>query len=178
MTRIDPTVPRPDAEEYAPFYNRYVELVPVGDIATLLADQSRATTALLTRNADRSDYSYAEGKWTVKQVVGHLADSERVFAYRALRFARGDATDLPGFDENAFVDGGDFNRRGMADMIEELASVRAATLTLIGGFSQEAYLRRGTANGAEISVRALLYITAGHERHHLELLRTRYGLAG
>jgi uncharacterized damage-inducible protein DinB len=119
-------------------------------------------------------YRYAPAKWSIKEVLGHLADSERVFAYRALRFARGDTTPLPGFDEQVYAPAGRFDERSVADLGAELGAVRRATIALFGGLDEEALARRGTANGTEVSVRALAYIIAGHELHHLTVLRERY----
>jgi hypothetical protein len=119
-----------------------------------------------------------KGKWSVKEVVGHLSDGERVFSYRALRFARADATDLPGFEENEWVANANFDRRTLASLAAEFATVRAATLALFASLDGEELLRRGTANGQAVSVRALAALLVGHERHHVGLLRERYGLTG
>jgi len=120
---------------------------------------------------------YAPGKWSVKEVAGHLADTERIMAYRALRIARGDETPLPGFDENAYVPPAKFDARPLVDLIGDLFTVRAATVALFRTFDADAWRRRGTASGKPISVRALGYMIPGHERHHVEILKTRYGLA-
>ncbi|HTR77454.1 MAG TPA: DinB family protein [Gemmatimonadaceae bacterium] len=170
------SIPRPDASEYIPYYGKYVALVPDGDLLVILRDQARDTARLLRGGADHADFAYEPGKWTVKEVVGHLIDGERIFTHRALRFARGDATPLPGFDENAYVPAGKFGRRSLADLTEELGAVRAATIEFARHLDAEDTARRGSANGHEITVRALLYITAGHELHHAALLRERYGL--
>lgn len=166
---------RPAPGEYIEYFGRYISRVPTGDIAVLLRDQIGDTRALLsTVKPGDADKGYAPGKWTVKEVVGHLADTERIMAYRALRIARGDKTDLPGFDENEYVPNASFGDRDLASLVEEYASVRNATLTLFRGLPHEAWPRRGTASGNEISVRALASIIAGHELHHRELLETRY----
>lgn len=167
----------PSADEHAAFYGRYIALVPDGALLTTLETQHRATMTLLENNAGRADHAYAPGKWTVREVMGHLADAERIFAYRALRFARGDATPVPGFEEDAYVAGAIFGRVPFDLLLEEMRVVRRATLSLARQLTDEALARRGSANGAEVSVRALFYITAGHERHHVALLRERYGLA-
>jgi hypothetical protein len=144
----------------------------------LLESQLADTLALLRRvPRDREDFAYADGKWSVKEVVGHLSDSERVFAYRALRFARNDPTELASFDENAWVANADFGRRGLADLVEEFDAVRHATIRLAKSLNADELARRGTANGNGVSVRALFYIIAGHERHHVGLLRERYHLS-
>jgi len=166
---------RPGADEYAPFYSKYVERVPEGDIVSVLRDQIAETAALL-RNApaERANQAYAPGKWTLKEVVGHIVDVERVMSYRALRFSRNDATDLPGFDENAFVVNSNFGQRTLIDLVDELEAVRAATVHLAKHIDADALSRRGTANNTEATVRGLLYIIAGHELHHVALIRERY----
>jgi hypothetical protein len=166
---------RPGADEYAPYYERYIARVPAGGVVAVLARQVAGTRALLAGVPDAlADHAYAPGKWTVKEVVGHIVDAERVFAYRALRFARGDATELAGFDENAYVPAGRFGERTLASLAEELESVRQATVRLLAGLPAEAWLRRGVANGQAVSVRALACIIAGHELHHRAILEERY----
>jgi uncharacterized damage-inducible protein DinB len=173
-----PHIPLPATDEYAPDYGKY--LAPLsGDMFELLQSQAKTTAALLAATPElRAGHRYAEGKWSVKEVVGHLSDGERVFSYRALRFARADATDLPGFEENEWVANANFDRRALASIAAEFAAVRAATLALFASLDDEELLRRGTANGQEVSVRALAALLVGHERHHVGLLRDRYGLTG
>lgn len=169
----------PGADEYAQWYAGYIAALPPGDVIETLAAQGAEVQRLLgVVGESPGEHRYAEGKWTVKEVLGHLADGERVFAYRALWFAREDAAALPGFDENAWVPAGRFGARSLADLAAELAVVRAATLALFRGLDDAALARRGVANGHPVSVRALAAIIAGHERHHLALLRERYGLRG
>jgi uncharacterized damage-inducible protein DinB len=169
------TIPRPKADEHSSYYSRYIDRVPDGDLVALLRDQLIETVALLRGvPADREDFAYAEGKWTIKEVVGHIIDVERVMSYRALTFARNDATPLPGFDENAWVPEGNFGARTLTDLVEEWQLVRAATVHFAKNLDAAMLARRGLANGQGVSVRALLYIIAGHERHHLALLRERY----
>ncbi|MGH2667933.1 MAG: DinB family protein [Gemmatimonadales bacterium] len=169
------TIARPEATEYAPFYGTYVSKVPEGDLLEALEAQRRETQALLKAIPEaKALHRYAPGKWSVKEVVGHLADTERVFCYRALRFARGDQTPLAGFDEKAYVPAGGFDARPVADLAAELDAVRRATIALLGSLDAAALARRGTADGKEVSVRALAYIIAGHERHHFAILRERY----
>lgn len=169
---------RPQPDEHSPYYSKYIALVPNDDltIAAHLADQHHETVDALRKAKAKGDYAYGSDKWTVKEVVGHMCDAERIFAYRALRFARGDSTELPGFDENAYVPNSNAKARSMDDLLEELWSVRAATLSLAKQLPESALSRRGSANGTPVSVRALLYIIAGHERHHLGVLRERYGI--
>ena len=168
---------RPDSTEHVPYFGRYTALVPDGSIAETLRKQRDETSALLARvPADLEAHRYAEGKWSVKEVVGHMADAERVFAYRALRIARADETPLPGFDENQYVPAGRFDARTLASLAAEFRAVREATIHLAESLDDAAFSRRGTASGNPISARALLWIVAGHERHHVALLRERYGL--
>jgi hypothetical protein len=170
-----PTLARPDATEYAPFYETYVSKVPEGDLLRLLEDQRRETQRLLAGLSEtQALHRYAPGKWSVKEVVGHLADCERVFGYRALRFARADDHALAGFDETVWVPAGGFDARSLTDLATELDAVRRATIALFQGFDPAAFTRRGTANNQPISVRALAYVIAGHERHHVAILRDRY----
>lgn len=171
------TLSRPGAEEHAPYYARYIELVPEGNLVDLLVEQQLDTLGMLRRvEEDRGTFAYAPGKWTIKEVIGHMSDAERVFSYRALRFARGDATPLASFDENTYAPAGRFNDRRMGSLIDEFQSIRAATVHLFRYLSDEELTRRGVASGNPVSVRALGYIIAGHERHHASLLRERYGL--
>jgi hypothetical protein len=169
---------RPTSDEHNPYYSKYIALVPDDNlsIAGILADQHHDTVDLLRKAKSKGDHAYAPGKWTVKQVIGHVSDSERVFAYRALRFARGDETALPGFDQDTFMAGSNFQSRTMEDLLEELWSVRAATLSLAKSLPESALSKRGTASGSPVTVRALLYIIAGHERHHVGILKERYGV--
>jgi hypothetical protein len=170
-----PRIARPASEEHAPYYLTYVRLVPGEDAWPALSTQQADTLVLLGRLDERQAlHRYAPGKWSVKEVVGHLADAERVFAYRALRFARADETPLPGFDENRYVPAGRFDARPLDDVLGEFRAVRAATLALFASFDQAALLRRGVANQNPMSVRALAWVIAGHERHHAGLLRERY----
>lgn len=166
---------RPDPSEHAPFYAGYIARVPEGDILDLLVQQMHDTSALLAGLSEgQGSHRYAPGKWSIKEVVGHIADTERVFAYRALRFARADATPLASFDENAWVAGSGADRRSLRDVAEELLAVRHATVALVRSLTEEAAARSGTASGKTVTVRALVYMTAGHELHHLAILRERY----
>ena len=169
------TIPRPQADEHAEYYGRYISQVPDGDLISMLREQIMETVGLLGGlSPEQADYAYAPGKWTIKEVIGHLSDAERVFQYRALTFARSPGTALPGFDENAWVPAGNFGARTLDDLLEEFQVVRAATVQLARQLDEETLTQRGSANGNDISVRALLYIIAGHERHHAALLRERY----
>lgn len=168
-------IPRPAGTEYAPFHAAYVQGVPDGDILAFLERQGRETVALLRGvNEKQSQHRYAPGKWSIREVVGHMNDAERVFTYRALSFARGDATPLPGFDENAWGASSNADSRALADLVQDFAAVRAATLTLFRGFSENEIGRAGTASGHRVTVAALAYVVAGHEKHHVTILRERY----
>ena len=174
MTTLS-TIQRPTADEYFEYYGKYIALVPDGDLLALLQTQNAETAAILASiTPAKADFAYAPGKWTIKEVVGHLCDAERVFAYRAMRFGRADATALASFDENTYVPAGKFGQRSLAELVEEFRAIRSATIHLAKHFDAEASARQGTASGHPISVRALLYIIAGHERHHVALLRERY----
>jgi len=168
-------IPVPGADEYLAYYGAYISRVTEPDVVQLLEAQRRSTAEFLAGLSEtQAAHRYAPGKWTIREIIGHLSDAERIFAYRALRIARGDQTPLAGFDENAYVPGGDFERRPLADVAAEFASVRDATLTLVKGLTPDALARRGTASGHPISARALVFIIAGHERHHLGVIRDRY----
>ena len=174
-----PRIALPGADEYAPYYATYVGQLAGDDSFALLEAQALTTARLLGATPESlAGHRYAPGKWSVQEVVLHLSDAERVFAYRALRVGRGDTTPLAGFDENAYVPEGRCERRTLADVAAEYAAVRVATLALFRSFDERALLRRGTANGQPITTRALAAILAGHELHHAKLLRERYGLIG
>jgi hypothetical protein len=166
---------RPAPGEYAERYAPYVARVPDGGLMGVLERQAEETRALLAGLSEaEAEQAYAPGKWTIKEVVGHLSDAERVFSYRALRFGRGDTAELAGFDENAYVPAGTFGARSLAGLLEEFVAVRQATIWLLNTLPPEAWLRRGVASGHEVTVRALGYITAGHELHHRAILEERY----
>lgn len=166
---------RPAPSEHNSYYQSYVAEVPEGDLLGTLAAERDSTAAVLAAIPEsKAGFRYAPGKWSIKEVIGHLADAERVFAYRALRIARADATPLPGFDENAWVPAGGFERRTLANLAAEFRAVRESTLALFRGFDAEAWPRMGIASENPISVRALAWIIAGHERHHLRVIGERY----
>jgi uncharacterized damage-inducible protein DinB len=169
------TIPRPEPSEYTSHYETYISKVPEGSLLKALEDQRRETQQLLGGLSEaKALHRYAPDKWSIKEVVGHVMDSERVFCYRALRFARADGSPLPGFDEKAWVPAGRFDARSLKDLAAELDAVRRATIALLSGLDAEALTRRGTANNNPITVRALAWIIAGHERHHLGIVRERY----
>lgn len=173
------TVGRPEPDEVPPHYVSYIQRVPELDPVMACAEQIEETATLLRGLSDSDAMQrYDRGKWSIKEVVGHLADIERIMAYRALRIARGDTTPLPSFDENAYVPVAKFDSRSLTDLVSELRTARAATLALLRTFDADAWRRRGTASGKPVSVRALGFMIPGHERHHVEILRTRYGVGG
>lgn len=166
---------RPDATEFAPYYATYVSVVPDGDVVTVLREDGRELQALLAGIPEsRGGVRYAADKWTVREVLGHVIDAERVFAYRALRFARGDTAPLASFDQDVYVRTAGSDQRTIADLAAELGAVRDSTVALFASLSDEAWSRRGIASGKTFSVRALAYIAAGHSRHHGKILRERY----
>jgi len=169
------TVERPHENEYAPFYAGYVALVPDGDVFETLARQPEALRTLLARlSTEQADFRPGPEEWSIKEVIGHINDTERVFAYRALRFARGDETPLAGFEQDDYVREAHFGARPLPDLMEEFDLLRRANVLAFRDLSREASLRQGTASGFAVSVRALLYIMAGHVAHHLESLRQDY----
>ena len=173
------TTGRPMPDEFAPFYAGYVGNVTEVDPLQVMESQGSATQAALAGiPEDRSLFRYAPDKWSIREIVGHLADAERVFAYRAMRIGRADETPIEGFDENAYVTAARFDRRPLAELAAELAAVRRTTLALFRGFEPATWNLRGVANNARVSVRALAYIIPGHERHHMKVLRERYGIGG
>ena len=170
---------RPGPDEYAPYYQPYLDLVPGGvtNILNHLKMQGQGTLTLMRGLDDKAGESrYAPGKWTVKEVVGHLIDTERVFAFRALWIARGALEPQPGMDENTWAETGGAGRRRMAELWREQHVCRTDHLYLLKSLDADAVARRGTANGVEVSVRAIPWIIAGHEKHHLNVLRERYGV--
>ena len=167
---------RPAATECAPYYERYTALVPAGhnplELLRTQPQQLRQLLAGLTEEQGR--FAYAPGKWTLKEMLVHVIDTERIFAYRALRIARGDQTPLPGFEQDDYVPASGANERSLPDILAEYAAVRAATRSLLQSFGPEHLSRAGTASGQPVSVRALSFILAGHEAHHLHILQERY----
>ena len=174
-TATDHRSTRPAADEFAPYYGTYITKVPDGDVVQTLNGQIAHTLGYLRAIPEsKGGHRYAAGKWSVREVVGHLSDAERIFAYRALRFARGDSTPLASFDENAYVANARLDDRPLASLIDEYEAVRAATIAMFDGLFPEEWIRAGEASGKRMSVRALAWVIAGHELHHLDVLRTRY----
>lgn len=171
------TALRPVKTEYDPYYERYIKLVPEEDILITL-DQQLSETQILLRSVSEQhgSFCYEPGKWSVKEVLGHLIDTERIMSYRALRIARNDQTPISGFDQDDYAKNGAFDKRSVSSLAREFEQVRRSTISLFRNLEPEAWERRGTANNVEVSVRALAYIIAGHELHHKALLKDRYGL--
>lgn len=168
---------RPARSEYADSHAGYVAAAPDGDIlATLEREGARAVALYRALPPGRADFAYAPGKWTIREVLAHVSDSERVFAYRALRFGRADPTPLAGFDQELWLPHAHAGRRSWESLIDELATVRAASLALFCSFEPEDWTRSGVANAAAVTVRALAWIVAGHELHHRRILAERYGV--
>jgi hypothetical protein len=166
---------RPDETEYQQYYGKYVSLVRGDDILKTLSEQISETLALLRSVPEaQAGFRYAEGKWSMKELVGHMIDSERIFSYRALRFARNDRTPLPGYEQDDYIRNAAFDACSLDDLTAEFESIRRATLFLFKQLDGEAWMRRGVASESEVSVRALAYIIAGHELHHMWILRERY----
>lgn len=168
-------IKRPNSSDYPAYYEPYVKLVSDDNVLRLMESQILAMQAFLSEiPEDKEDWTYEEGKWTLKEVIGHVIDTERIMAYRALRFARNDKTELPGFDEKTYVQHGDFNKRSLYDLAHEFAVVREATLYLFRNLDEAALERKGTASGKEVSVRGLIFIVAGHAMHHINVIKSRY----
>jgi uncharacterized damage-inducible protein DinB len=177
MARMSATRPQP--EEYGRFYDRYVANVPEQDDIIAVMERQRAETqALLAQiGEEQSTFRYAEGKWSIKGIVGHLTDGERVFSYRLLAIARGDQSPLPSFDEERYAATAGFDDVPFAELVSELDGVRRSTLALMRHLPSDAWTRTGSAAGYPVSVRALAWVMVGHERHHLSVLRERYHVA-
>lgn len=166
---------RPGDDEYGAFYAGYIASVPEGDLFALMTAQPGTMRALLNGVDDAAAAAHpAPGEWSIKEVIGHINDGERVFAYRAMRISRADETPLPGFEQNSYVANADFNARSLADLLDEFDLLRRANLLQFKALKPEAFTLRGTASGYSISVRALLYVLVGHVEHHLKSLKEVY----
>ncbi len=175
MTIFAPSAPQ--RSEYSPYYGKYVLLVASGDILSTLTGESERMDSLLFGLGDNeANVAYAPGKWTIKQVLGHITDTERIMSYRALRIARGDKTPLAGFEQDDYVASASFHSVSLTELLQEYAAVRRATVLLFRHLPLEAWERRGTASNNEVSVRALAYIIAGHDEHHHRILREKYAI--
>jgi hypothetical protein len=169
------TIGRPEAGEYAPYYDRYISLIQGENILEILDEQRRQFVLMMSgRSEDDGNFRYAPGKWTVKELIGHINDTERIFTYRALRIARGDQTPIEGFEQDDYVRNADFNARSLEEMVEDYIAIRRATLSLLRNLQPEAWTRKGIANNNEVTVRAIAYTLAGHDLHHRRILEERY----
>ena len=172
------TTKPPTETEYAPFYAGYVAKVAAeGDIVATLERQRDELAALPAAAGDRETHRYADGKWSVREVIGHLGDAERVFGHRLFCISRGETQSLPGFDENAYAARSGADARPLAELVAEVLALREVNLGVVRRLDEAAWDRRGVANNNPISVRGLVYVLAGHARHHLDILRERYGVA-
>jgi uncharacterized damage-inducible protein DinB len=168
-------ISKPHISEHAPYYEPYIALVPQTDLVLALTESEKKFEELLAEfPASKEDYAYVAGKWSVKEVLIHMIDAERVFAYRALRFSRNDQTELSGFDENQWIPESNVKTRTLKSLIAEHRAVRKATIALFESFNQDMLMRTGVANGYVVSVRALGFIIAGHDLHHLQIIKDRY----
>jgi hypothetical protein len=166
---------RPANDEYNAYFERYVRLVPEGNIFDILTQSLKNTTNVFsTVTEDQANYRYAPEKWRLKEVLAHITDNERIMSYRLLRIARGDKTPLAGYDQDALMSGASFDSCSFADLLEDYTVVRRSTLTLLRGLSEEAWSRKGIVNDSESSARAWAYIIAGHELHHINVIKEKY----
>jgi len=166
---------RPSKGDYNEYYQKYIDLVQGEDIFRALIEQNIESQNILNSFSEsKGNYSYAEGKWTVKEVIGHMMDVERIFAYRALCIARGENNPLPSMDQDLYVSNGNFNKRQLFDINYEYRLVRESNILLFGSFDKSVLHNRGIASGKEVTVLALMWMTAGHEKHHLNILTERY----
>ena len=166
---------RPQANEYASYYGKYINLVPEGNILEILSDQIQSVEKLFSRiTEEKSKFRYAEGKWSIRELLGHITDTERVFAYRALRFSRNDKTALPGFEQDDFVPNSNHDNVLLKNLVEEFILVRKSNIKLFESFTDEMWLRTGTASENTMSVRAVAFNLAGHLIHHTNVLKEKY----
>jgi hypothetical protein len=169
------TQKRPQSGDYAPFYANYVMQVPDGDFLEMLETQLRDMRTLLESLTDKqADFRYAPGKWSIKEVVGHINDAERIFSYRVVRIARGDETPLAGFEQDDYIKTANSSSRALSSLLEEFASIRHATITLVCSLDDSSWLRHGTASGKPVTVLAQAFIILGHALHHQHILAERY----
>jgi uncharacterized damage-inducible protein DinB len=168
-------ISRPEKSEYVSYYETYVSLTKSDDILSVLSENKIETQKLLAEiTEEKALFRYAEGKWSVKELLGHIIDAERIFAYRALRFARNDKTEIEGFDQDPYIENADFDNCQFTDLIAEFAFVRDANILMFQNLPEEAWMRSGIASENSVTVRALAYMIAGHELHHIDILKERY----
>ncbi len=175
MSTLATGIRRPEPTEYDPYYERYISLVKTDDMVATLQKQAQETRDLLGKvSAEKAEFRYAAAKWRVKDVLGHVNDTERIMSYRVLRIARGDQTPIEGYEQDDYVVGGKFGLRTMDDLLQEFMTIRNATIQLVRHLDAETSQRRGTANNKPISARAIVYVIAGHELHHRKILQEKY----
>ncbi len=166
-------LPKPD--EYAEFYSGYMKNIPHDNIIKLLEEgRDNLQSLIKSISEEKGNYAYDQGKWSIKEVLGHMADVERVMAYRAMCIARGEQKSLPAFEQDDYVNAADFNKRSLSSLSEELLSLRNADITLFKSFDDETMMKKGIANNYTNTVRAFMFIIAGHELHHIKILKERY----
>src|SRR5208337_3299508 len=169
------TQKRPQSNDYAPYYGKYVMLVPDGNFLDILESQIKEMNRLLEPLTEaQANFRYEPSKWSIKEILGHINDAERIFAYRLLRIARGDQTPLPGFEQDDYIGPGNFSARTLADLLHEFSTVREASVSLLRSLDDAAWVRRGVASQKEVTVTAIAFVIAGHERHHRIILEERY----
>ncbi|MEL7832375.1 DinB family protein [Fodinibius sp. Rm-B-1B1-1] len=165
----------PQEDEYGSFYNGYIKLVEPPNVIQTLIQQGQQVYALTRQLTNKqANHRYAEGKWSVKEIIGHLVDTERIMAYRALCISRGEQTTLPGYDHDAYVQEANFGQRSLRSLSTEYDALRNANISMFSSFTPNQIQRTGTANDVTVSVRALAFIIAGHEKHHLNVLEEKY----
>ncbi|WP_062239710.1 DinB family protein [Fictibacillus sp. FJAT-27399] len=166
---------KPDTNEYNSYYEKYIKALPEQDIVNLLEEQAKETRQLVQNLTEQQGlFRYGPYKWSIKEVIGHMTDTEGIMGFRLLSIARGDKGMLPGFDENAYVEQTYFDRQPLSELLQQAQVVRQSTILLIKSIDEETWTRRGNANGSDVTVRAIAYIIAGHEKHHLGILKERY----
>lgn len=166
---------RPETTEFAPYYNTYISLIDEGDVLSVLRKQpAKLSSIFADMPEEKGTHAYADGKWTMKEVLSHLIDGERIFSYRVLRISRGDVTPIEGFEQDGYIENSNANNRSFAELLEEFELQRRSNLLLLNNLDDPGSRRMGTASENPISVRALTYIMAGHVRHHISILEERY----
>lgn len=166
---------KPKVTEYAPYHQRYIDLITADDIFSFFKQQAEEIVTLFTNlSEDQASFRYAEGKWTIKEVLAHIVDSERIFGYRVLAISRGEKNPLPGFAENDYVRNGKYENRSLKSLLAEYSHLSSANLELFKSLDEEMLSQKGTASGKEVTARAILFVTIGHEKHHLEIIKSRY----
>lgn len=170
------TIDRPQASEFNEYYLRYVDKVPASGPVAALKEQLAGFEKIRALPESDGDRRYGDGKWSVKEVIGHMADTERLFAYRLLHIARGDAAALPGMDQEVWNASAPHAKRRLADVVDEMIAVRRSTMALVESLDADAVGRAGVASGFPVSARALVWILPGHAQHHLDVLADRYGV--